>query len=308
MLARERSFRRRLGEHIRGSAVAYVALFVALGGTSYAAIKLPAGSVGTTQLKKGAVTPTKLSKGIRDQLAAKTTPVTGQVGAAGPAGVTGATGQTGAAGAAGQTGATGAAGVPGANGATGAVGAKGATGATGAAGAPGATGAKGATGATGTTGADGVLASSFATRNSASSVGLTSSTATVIALSSPTGGGLVTDGPVVTTTAARLVVAGATELFIGNSNSELGRANCALRLTTNAGAPVSIGTGREVTFEQNGAIAARFRTLNLVATVDVAAGSHDVSIQCNRFDSPGPPVVNAPISARNIDLSVLALR
>jgi hypothetical protein len=33
-----------------------IALFVALGGTSYAAFSLPAGSVGTKQLKNGAVT------------------------------------------------------------------------------------------------------------------------------------------------------------------------------------------------------------------------------------------------------------
>lgn len=47
-------------EHFRRNAVAYLALFVALGGTSYAAIKLPAGSVGTKHLKKGAVTKAKL--------------------------------------------------------------------------------------------------------------------------------------------------------------------------------------------------------------------------------------------------------
>src|SRR5258708_7048681 len=39
-----------------------IALFVALGGTSYAAItSLPAGSVGTAQLKNGAVTAAKIS-------------------------------------------------------------------------------------------------------------------------------------------------------------------------------------------------------------------------------------------------------
>jgi hypothetical protein len=40
--------------------VACVALSVALGGTSYAAIKLPANSVGTKQLKKNAVTSIKV--------------------------------------------------------------------------------------------------------------------------------------------------------------------------------------------------------------------------------------------------------
>jgi len=40
--------------------VACIALFVALGGTSYAAIKLPANSVGTKQIKKSAVTAAKV--------------------------------------------------------------------------------------------------------------------------------------------------------------------------------------------------------------------------------------------------------
>ena len=42
--------------HIWRNVVAYAALFIALGGSSYAAIKLPANSVGNRQLKKGAVT------------------------------------------------------------------------------------------------------------------------------------------------------------------------------------------------------------------------------------------------------------
>jgi hypothetical protein len=50
----------KLGAHIRANAVAYLALFVALGGTSYAAIRLPANSVGTKQLRSGAVTSAKV--------------------------------------------------------------------------------------------------------------------------------------------------------------------------------------------------------------------------------------------------------
>src|SRR3954463_11768089 len=46
--------------HLRGNVVAYVALFVALGGTSYAALKLPANSVGTKQIKNHSITPIKL--------------------------------------------------------------------------------------------------------------------------------------------------------------------------------------------------------------------------------------------------------
>jgi hypothetical protein len=44
--------------------LAVVALFVALGGTSYAATQLPANSVGTRQIRPGAVTPAKLSPGL----------------------------------------------------------------------------------------------------------------------------------------------------------------------------------------------------------------------------------------------------
>ena len=46
---------------IRRNAIALCALFVALGGTSYAALSLPPGSVGTRQLKNRAVTAAKLN-------------------------------------------------------------------------------------------------------------------------------------------------------------------------------------------------------------------------------------------------------
>lgn len=49
--------------HLRSQAIAYIALFVALGGTSYAALSIPAGSIGTRQLRNGAVTANKLAKG-----------------------------------------------------------------------------------------------------------------------------------------------------------------------------------------------------------------------------------------------------
>jgi len=42
--------------------VATIALFIALGGASYAAVKLPKSSVGTKQIKKNAITAAKLKK------------------------------------------------------------------------------------------------------------------------------------------------------------------------------------------------------------------------------------------------------
>ena len=51
----------RLLHLIRHNAIALIALFVALGGTSYAALNLPANSVGTRQLKNQSVSAAKLN-------------------------------------------------------------------------------------------------------------------------------------------------------------------------------------------------------------------------------------------------------
>ena len=53
----------RLLNHARSNLIGYIALFVALAGTSYAALHAPAGSVGTRQLRNGAVTARKLANG-----------------------------------------------------------------------------------------------------------------------------------------------------------------------------------------------------------------------------------------------------
>jgi hypothetical protein len=55
-------FRGVLG-HVRRQPVAFIALFIALGGSSYAALALPKNSVGTKQLKNGAVTGSKIKAG-----------------------------------------------------------------------------------------------------------------------------------------------------------------------------------------------------------------------------------------------------
>lgn len=53
----------KVSSFLRGNAIALTALFVALGGTSYAVASLPAGSVGVRQIRNGAVTPIKLDRG-----------------------------------------------------------------------------------------------------------------------------------------------------------------------------------------------------------------------------------------------------
>jgi hypothetical protein len=50
----------RVLSHVKSNLVGYLALFVALGGTSYAAASLPKNSVGRAQLRKGAVTASKV--------------------------------------------------------------------------------------------------------------------------------------------------------------------------------------------------------------------------------------------------------
>jgi hypothetical protein len=65
--------------------IACLALAVALGGTAYAAVTLPARSVGTKQLKNGAVTKQKIAKKTIADLRGKAGPA-GQTGPPGPPG------------------------------------------------------------------------------------------------------------------------------------------------------------------------------------------------------------------------------
>ncbi len=55
--------RKHLTRPRHGTVAAYLSLFIALGGTSYAAVNLPAGSVGTRQLRNHSITPSKLNPG-----------------------------------------------------------------------------------------------------------------------------------------------------------------------------------------------------------------------------------------------------
>jgi hypothetical protein len=53
----------RILAHFKSNVIAYLALFIALGGTGYAAVNLPANSVGSRQLRTGAVTSKKIANG-----------------------------------------------------------------------------------------------------------------------------------------------------------------------------------------------------------------------------------------------------
>ena len=62
MSSSERQVRvHRLISHFRSNLVGWIALFVALGGTGYAAIGIPRNSVGSAQLRNHSITPVKLN-------------------------------------------------------------------------------------------------------------------------------------------------------------------------------------------------------------------------------------------------------
>jgi hypothetical protein len=86
--------------------ISLLALFVALGGSSYAALTLPKASVGAKQLKKNAVTSPKVKPGsllLSDFRASQRAGLVGPRGPEGPQGVQGVKGVDGAPGAPGAT-------------------------------------------------------------------------------------------------------------------------------------------------------------------------------------------------------------
>lgn len=88
--------RLRLPSLTYANVTASLALFIALGGTSYAVTQLPRNSVGTTQLRSSAVSTPKIKNGAvtADKLAGNAR-VRGPRGAQGPAGPAGAPGPQG---------------------------------------------------------------------------------------------------------------------------------------------------------------------------------------------------------------------
>lgn len=101
----------RILSHARGNAVAYAALFCALGGTSYAAVDIAKNSIGASEIKAGAVA----SSEVKDRSLLAKDFRAGQLprGATGPAGPAGATGPQGPKGDTGAKGDKGDQGIPG---------------------------------------------------------------------------------------------------------------------------------------------------------------------------------------------------
>ncbi|HEX3325223.1 MAG TPA: hypothetical protein VHR65_08865 [Solirubrobacterales bacterium] len=136
--------------------IATIALFLALGGGAWAATSLPKNSIGTAQLRNGAVTGEKVRVGslIAGDFAEGELPA-GPRGATGPQGLPGTPGEAGEPGPHGERGATGAQGEPGERGKRGIQGEEGEPGERGATGAQGEPGEPGERGARGERGAQG---------------------------------------------------------------------------------------------------------------------------------------------------------
>jgi hypothetical protein len=111
--------RARLRRPSPATAIAVIALFVALGGTGYAALKLPSNSVGTKQLKNNAVTGAKVKNGSLAAADFGGTLPAGAKGDKGDPGTNGTNGTNGAKGDKGDPGTNGT-GTPGTNGTNGA--------------------------------------------------------------------------------------------------------------------------------------------------------------------------------------------
>jgi hypothetical protein len=101
----------RLRAHLTyANVVATIAVFIALGGSSYAALKLPRNSVGSEQLKPNSITSAKVKGGSLGTTDLKASARSLLRGRRGPQGVQGPQGTTGKTGARGRTGPRGAAG------------------------------------------------------------------------------------------------------------------------------------------------------------------------------------------------------
>ena len=119
---------RGLLNHLRHNLIAYIALMVALGGTSYAAVRLPANSVGSQQVINHSLLGNDFRAGELPRGPQGTPGRPGTGGSAGPSGPKGDPGTVGAQGASGN---------PGSQGPAGATGSQGPKGDTGPAGTPG---------------------------------------------------------------------------------------------------------------------------------------------------------------------------
>lgn len=232
--------------------IATTALFVALGGTSYAAVTLSKGSVKSRHLASNAVTSAKVKDGSLSARDFKA----GQL-PAGRDGAAGAQGPTGVAGERGGDGASGPAGAPGA------------------AGARGEQGPAGERGPAGPQGDDGVLATAH---TPASSTGVPFTTVGAWAGVTPAAG--QPEHRIAVTEPARLLITATVDVAkLANQADKAARFDCGVQIGSIGGPFEPGGVTRQVTLEKTDGDSVG-RQFTIVEQFAVPAGTHRAQITC----------------------------
>jgi hypothetical protein len=249
---------RRIARHVRSNFVAYLALSVALGGTSYAAARLPRNSVGTAQLKPQSVTSAKVKDhtlATRDFSASTLNALDGRTGPVGQPGTPGSPGLTGGAGPKGD---------------------------------PGADGHDGQKGDKGDKGDPGPTYTGWGRAGVVGGQALAAPDATVTDLAGQIGSG---SGTITLPVQSRIFLSGSV-LVLNNSTTEPSRASCTPRLTAAGGSDLSFDAGPGMSDDLHQADADSSASNDLLAaalpvtgSVQVSPGTYDVGIQCKKAGS-----------------------
>jgi hypothetical protein len=258
----------RVISYLRRHHLALIALLVASAGTSYAAVSLPAGSVGSAAIKDGAVSVAKLHANAVDSSKVADHSLLAKDFKAGQL-PRGARGQTGPAGQIGPAGATGVAGAPGGQ------------------------------------GAPGPSAAAFATQDAVQTrfnigstyypiVSLTS--ADVHSASDP---GTHSTGALALGFAGRVILSASTAITINGSPPNF-TGSCKLEVIDASGARTQVG--QAVRYFPVTAPATE-ASVQIVGGVDLAPGTYDAALSCN---APDPLAEIIDISASRADITAIA--
>jgi hypothetical protein len=261
----------RVASYLRRHHLALIALLVASAGTSYAAVSLPAGSVGSAAIKDGAVSVAKLhadavdsSKVADHSLLAKDFKA-GQL----PRGARGETGPTGAPGPGGAAGAAGAAGAPGAQ------------------------------------GAPGPSAAAFATQDAVQTrFNIGSTYAPIVSLTgadvhSASDPGTHSTGALALGFPGRVILSASTAITINGSPLNF-TGSCKLEVIDSSGTRTQVG--QAVRYFPATAPTTE-ASVQIVGGVDLAPGTYDAALSCN---APDPLAAIIDISASRADITAIA--
>jgi hypothetical protein len=255
--------------YLRRHHLALLALLVASAGSSYAAVSLPAGSVGSAAIKSGAVSAAKLHADAVDssKVADHSLLAKDFKGGQFPSGARGATGAAGVAGAAG---------------------------------APGPTGAGGAQGAPGPTAAAFATQDAVQTRFNIGSTYFPIVSLTSADVSSASDPGTHSTGALALGFAGRVILDASTAITINGSPTNF-TGSCKLEVIDGSGARTQVGQAVRY-FPVTGS-GPQEASVQITGGVDLAPGTYDAVLSCN---APDPGLAIVDISASRADITAIA--